>query len=1030
MASTATIPEPMQGTEEPIESGNTVAEPSLKTRKKARKGKDREELLQPPTTSATVEEADEYEDDVPQWSWKSLTDAAASKHPATFTKDGRYFFLPVSSTVKVYSTATGKVVSTLSGSSSSSSSSTSTSHPHTHIITSAIINPHNAFQLITASLDGFIKVWDYSEGVLLRTLKIGKPITRLCAHQAIKDFVFVAVNDQKRTKYSERVSSVLRVSLKPTSKTKQSQIQTPADVVKVGKTRAVTGLALSSSGAWLVAIGGPRVYVCSVSSLDKGFVKFYSPKNLTCLAMNPVEESFSTGDEEGQIRVWHCFDDLDRRPITLENKDVERRTHTTAMHWHAHAVASLAYAPNGAYLLSAGEEGVLVAWQLHSGKKEFVPRVGAPINTVAILEGTPEQGMEYVLGLADGTLVFVTAANLKVSRFISRVKIDSQTDFRHHLVPLAVHLQSSTILLPSSHPSSLQIYSPGTDTLLSELEVSPSNRVSRRDEKPIDVARVEFASISDSGDWLATVDLRTGDDEFVSEVYLKLWRWKDGEWSLNTRIDHPHGTKKVTAIEFRPSVKDAADALLVTAGEDGFVKTWKVAAAALSRRKKREGSEEAELYWVNRSSHEYRSQIPSLISWAPDGSLFAVAHSSSPMITILNPSDHALRETVGCPEIRTGATHMSFVGRTGRFLAISGKKDVVLWDLLSGSVHWHYSSPSYISHLVVHPVHNSIAVLQARPRTVPTSQIRKPPSTQVSVFSTASPIPTRVYRVPFYIRSVIWDTIAPVAVAQASPSSPDHSERAAHYSLIGITDKWSVNLFGDEVQVAPARTEGEAASQLASANNVAQTGRRTLFQDIFGKSAFVDVSQPPALPAGPTDATVPSNKIRGVLGDIFNVPAYLCPPMETIFGVAMEEFLRKPPEEEDVHEDQEPGDGDVEMQGVDEADADAGMKPPDQARRTVEQWELDTMTALFSKTVVQAPERHTNGKAHHPEAAHPVNGTNGTINGKSKSATNGKISPSKPSPIPTVIKAVPSVPNSPSNIASPRTGSKRKQSST
>ena len=84
--------------------------------------------------------------------------------------------------------------------------------------------------------------------------------------------------------------------------------------------------------------------------------------------------------------------------------------------------------------------------------------------------------------------------------------------------------------------------------------------------------------ISDSGDWMATVDEREGDESFRREVYLKIWQWdrKSGFWILNTRIDRPHGSKKMTGVAFRPGMRGADDLLLATTGEDGNIKTWRV----------------------------------------------------------------------------------------------------------------------------------------------------------------------------------------------------------------------------------------------------------------------------------------------------------------------------------------------------------------------------------------------------------------------------------------------------------------------
>ena len=49
------------------------------------------------------------------------------------------------------------------------------------------------------------------------------------------------------------------------------------------------------------------------------------------------------------------------------------------MHWHAQPVGAMCFSADGAYLYSAGREGVLVAWQLHSTERAFLPRLKAPI---------------------------------------------------------------------------------------------------------------------------------------------------------------------------------------------------------------------------------------------------------------------------------------------------------------------------------------------------------------------------------------------------------------------------------------------------------------------------------------------------------------------------------------------------------------------------------------------------------------------------------------------------------------------------
>ena len=66
---------------------------------------------------------------------------------------------------------------------------------------------------------------------------------------------------------------------------------------------------------------------------------------------------------------------------------------TTKLHWHAHSVGDLTFSTDGTYLISGGEEGVLVIWQLATETKHFRPRLGAPIVGVACCRGDEVYGV-------------------------------------------------------------------------------------------------------------------------------------------------------------------------------------------------------------------------------------------------------------------------------------------------------------------------------------------------------------------------------------------------------------------------------------------------------------------------------------------------------------------------------------------------------------------------------------------------------------------------------------------------------------
>ena len=110
--------------------------------------------------------------------------------PLTSGLPHSYFFSGAGPSVKIHSVATGEVVSTLTPPPPLASASGS-SLP-SDAVTAAIVNPHNQFQLITGSLDGHIRIWDFLDGALLQTIGISQPIFHLAAHESIPKYVFVA----------------------------------------------------------------------------------------------------------------------------------------------------------------------------------------------------------------------------------------------------------------------------------------------------------------------------------------------------------------------------------------------------------------------------------------------------------------------------------------------------------------------------------------------------------------------------------------------------------------------------------------------------------------------------------------------------------------------------------------------------------------------------------------------------------------------------------------------------------------------
>ncbi|KAJ7619182.1 WD40 repeat-like protein [Mycena polygramma] len=860
----------------------------------------------------------------PSWDWTPLTDSSVSTVPPIFTKDGSYFFSLVGPSVRIYAVTTGKVVSTLSiprptGYDASSDT-----------LACAVLNPHNAFQLITGSVAGVLAVWDFLEATLLQTVDVSQPIHHICVHENFKDSVFVTASRPGKKGLIDDNAIVLRVSLKPADVASQSTRQKSSEIYPSAR------------------------YECPPASL-------FLPEEIGWT-------TFATGDDKGNIRLWYCLNDrLPDKPL-----GVEKKTQTTTLHWHAHAVSSLAFTSNGAYLLSGGEESVLVIWQLHSGKREFLPRIGSPIKTIAVskVAGGEE---EYLLGLADATYAFVGAASLKISRSYSRIKLaayNAPSTSKHSATPLSVHSLTSTVILPSSHPASLQIYSPLSSTLVSELEVSPSNRVSRRDERPIDPCRIERATVSPSGDWMATIDAREGDESSHGESYLKIWRWdrKAGFWILNTR--------KVTEAAFSPA-PEGQPVFLITTGEDRHIKTWRIQTSKTK-------SGPSEEFWVARSSFTSRNEPPSHVSWSPDASLFAVTLPNR--VAIYNPSTNLLLHSLACPECGT-VNAAYFIGKAGRYLVVVGTGNLVLWDLVEQRVRWHHKSDSPIRGLVSHPRENSFAIVSSNEERL---------KSQVTLFQVDSAQPTKSLSLPFGFRNVAW---YPLVSSSA-------------FSLVGITHDWKLVVLGDNVQVP--KDEGSISREIGS-HSAPQ--RRTLFQDIFGKSAFGEQATAPR-PFTPVSTSRPWTGREGT--GIFEDAAYLMPPLEQLFEPLMNGFLK--PRVTDVSPPVASVNEDVDMDGEGHTTL-AGMD----AKRAVDSEEMGAMVDLFKAHTLKGAKfpRPRSLWGTTGRRTGPVNGhTNGNGPSRLPSHSSKPNAVSTPSKV-VVVTSAPAAPTPPTALVN---GKKRKKS--
>ncbi|GAA5871425.1 hypothetical protein JCM8547_002662 [Rhodosporidiobolus lusitaniae] len=787
--------------------------------------------------------------------WLSLADQAGRTCPVVFSPDSAYCFVASGSAVKVYSVRTTELMSTLSlrpfsrsipssSSPSSSSRSSNASSLKRAIVSSVLVNPSNTRQLVVGSSDGKVRVWDYLEGRLLRTLELGTPVVHAVANAALPDQLYVAlappsdaeskaVGKAKRNdgladvsaakQRGEQLAGVYLVSLRPAKTDSEGRaVQTvdpsvplqPARRVRLAFPRAVRALALSPDGAVLASLTPQAIHLCRTAQLDCGFsqaVPAIEGEELTTLAFHPTENFFATGNTKGQIRLWYNVLGAGAGGVEEAVDTVATNAPSTSLlHWHAHAVSSLAFTPNGAYLLSGGQEAVLVLWQLHTGYQEYVPRLGAPILTLTVLDNGETGEQQVATRLLDGSVVFVGSQKLKIVKTITGLKADtaaapSTAPLATSMMatPLALDPSTSTLVLPAGHPSSLQFYSPTTDSQVLELEVSPSNRVSSADAnrplEPVRVERVAFSRPEKEGGsyWMATLD-SWATDGFAPVRQLKFWRKKpDGTtFSLVTRIDRPHDSP-ITSLSFSPS---STSPLLLTTSTDGHIKAWSCTPA--------DGSWRCRLSVSRRGS---ATSAPVASAWSSDGSLFAVAHLRAVTLwSIASQGElvHSFPSTsVGRPK------SVEFVNREGTQVLVIGTSGALCWDLLtleetfSASVEFSAVAPKQGSNLVLASEDASSAADSSL------LYLLDPSSSSAS----AGPSQPVTRPLPFLVRQALW---LPSATASAE----------VDLLSLAVTDAT-----GSVALVGSAASAGGfvAPSRLPTAGSGAGATVR-LFDEIFG----------------------------------------------------------------------------------------------------------------------------------------------------------------------------------------------------
>ncbi|KAK4451772.1 WD40-repeat-containing domain protein [Podospora aff. communis PSN243] len=288
-------------------------------------------------------------------------------------------------------------------------------------------------------------------------------------------------------------------------------------------------------------------------------------------------------------------------------------------HWHRKAVHSVKWSADGNYLISGGNEQVLVLWQVDTGKVNFLPHLSGCIENIVV----SPQGSSYAIHLDDNSTMVISTEEMKPTTYISGIqslilgdlpskdamvrRVWKPTDEISRPLVTAVNPANPSQMflcvgngqqatLGGGGPSTPQVQVFDTSSfrgitkhVLARTNPTDANITSQG--APIVEPTVTKLAFSGDGRWLASVDEwqppKADTEVFITgrktaeevrrerrEIYLKFWEVSaDGSAvELVTRIEEAHHTSQQETIFDLAS--DPTSPRFATIGEDGVVRTW------------------------------------------------------------------------------------------------------------------------------------------------------------------------------------------------------------------------------------------------------------------------------------------------------------------------------------------------------------------------------------------------------------------------------------------------------------------------
>ncbi|KAH9133045.1 hypothetical protein LEN26_007170 [Aphanomyces euteiches] len=708
---------------------------------------------------------------------------------------------------------------------------------HTHV-TAIALHPTQNGQLLVATADNLLRVWDVAQGVSLETFTLEAPVVWMQASQVDPSLLVMVLNDTARvernlavlmtkeksnkkktdngvkTKASKKLKWVLNLhgletthwkllSFNLTKGTVEDQLLARKYLPFYGaqmqqrslQSSHINAVALiASSTLFYVRIGVKNTGDSAPRPVDT--IRLEHVRQFSCVSIHPTYDEVVTGDSMGQMQVWRQLDN-------------GGGVQPSKLHWHAHRVACVAYSRDGTYVASGGEEFVLVLWHLESGRRQYMPRLSAALSSIE----TKADGSGYLVACQDNSILLfnpVTNSHEWQKGGLGRVGLSASKTLIARGLPVEPWSNSLTVQ-SKSLVGAIQFYNPLQDRVVGSLALTQRNQVSRTDdEAPI---RTYASHVCFTARTMATVTTT------LDECVLRFWtRKSDGSFAIHTDVDMPHGDHTITATA-------AHGGTVVTADDHGEFRLW--------------NESKTNSAWTCRSVAHFRERPIGAIAFSEDGSLLAVAYDS--LLTLWDPTTNVLKSVLSYP--KTAILDVLFAPRTPH-VVVRTTSGVYVWSLLTCTVSWFYTLP--VACIAIAPTTGHLVMcVVTKPKTVDVV-------THVIVFQDmATPLPISIERLP-------------------------HIDAAA------------VTYYKNRVVVMDAMSHvysvGDAADAEAEASRTLAPDTTSILQQMYGslKTQAKDKSADWAN----------ADQDTSVQKSLFEAPAHVLPPLRSLYRSFLDTMLK------------------------------------------------------------------------------------------------------------------------------------------